>query len=408
MKNHKITLANVLIKKAINLQPGDILHIFSPIEVSDFTDILVEQAYKNKAKFVYVEYYNTNNDTARLKYSNDEFLDFYPDFLVNQKIDMLNEKVSLLKLRPGIEYEEETTFSKKMTALNAFNTAMMKYTKLKRKGKYFSSCSTVVPTLYWAKTLFPDESSNLQALEKLWSLYFEITGVYETDPLQYWEILISQIENRKTLLNSLELKKLHIFDNKSNFTLELPHNHLWVGGVEKNIDNVTSMPNFPTEEIFTTLCKYSLNGIVHSSKPLVFQNKLVDDFHFSFKDGKIVDYVAKIGQDFLKEILNTDIGSMYCGEIALLSGETKISSTNTIFKTTLLDENAACHLALGCAYTCNVKDTIPYDYQNFEKNELNFSKIHIDFMFGSKEINVVGYYENNREISIISNGEWCI
>ncbi len=167
------------------------------------------------------------------------------------------------------------------------------------------------------------------------------------------------------------------------------------------------MPNFPTEEVFCANLKDGINGFVKSSKPLVFQGNIIDDFSFKFIDGKIVEYQARVGEQYLKQLIEFDEGCSYVGEIAILAGETEISKTDTIYKHTLLDENSACHMAIGCAYAINVKGLTEKSAEAFSKYNINYSTNHSDFMFGTKKINVTGI-KNNQEYPILVNGEWAI
>ena len=162
----------------------------------------------------------------------------------------------------------------------------------------------------------------------------------------------------------------------------------------------------PTEEVFTLPKKNGVNGTVTSSKPLSYSGNLINNFSLTFKDGKVVDYKAEEGYDTLKELLESDEGSKYLGEVALVPFDSPISNSNIIFYNTLFDENAACHLAFGKAYpTCIVNG------DNLTTEELinkgaNDSIIHVDFMIGTKDLDITGITSDNKEMKIFTKGNW--
>ena len=165
--------------------------------------------------------------------------------------------------------------------------------------------------------------------------------------------------------------------------------------------------NMPTEEVFTLPKKNGVNGIVASSKPLSYGGNLINDFSLTFKDGKVVDFSAKEGYESLKNLLESDEGAKYLGEVALVPFDSPISNSNLIFYNTLFDENAACHLAFGKAYpTCLVNgDNLNQD--ELSQKGANNSIIHVDFMIGTNDLNIVGYTYDNKEIEVFKNGNWA-
>ena len=182
-------------------------------------------------------------------------------------------------------------------------------------------------------------------------------------------------------MNNKQYKKL-TFKNSlgTDLTIELPKNHIWAGG-NTVINGIETIANMPTEEIFTSPYKFGVNGIVYSSKPLVYNGSLIENFYLEFKDGEVVNFDAKIGKETLRQIIEYDENSKYLGEVALVDYDSPISKSNLIFYETLYDENAACHLALGSSYLECIK--VP----NF--NIVNKSNTHVDFMIGTKDLEVI-------------------
>ena len=157
----------------------------------------------------------------------------------------------------------------------------------------------------------------------------------------------------------------------------------------------------PTEEVFTTPNKYTANGIVYSSKPLVYNSSLIDEFFIEFKDGKVINFDAKIGKDILKSIIEIENGN-YLGEVALVDKLSPINQSNILFYETLYDENASCHLALG--------DGFPECIKSKKTNEelgVNESKTHVDFMIGTDDLEIIAETETDKKL-IMKNGTFVI
>jgi len=147
---------------------------------------------------------------------------------------------------------------------------------------------------------------------------------------------------------------------------------------------------------------------VVATKPLNYQGNLIEDFWLEFKDGKVVNYDAKKQKETLKNLVELDEGSSYLGEVALISYDSPISNSNILFLNTLFDENASCHLALGRAYPMNVKGGNDMTPEQLEKVGYNMSMAHSDFMFGSKDLDVVGTTKDGKKVTIFENGDFVV
>lgn len=163
----------------------------------------------------------------------------------------------------------------------------------------------------------------------------------------------------------------------------------------------------PTEEIFCLPHKYGVNGTLASTKPLVYGGNVINDFVLKFEKGRIVDFTAKEGEETLKHLIETDEGSHYLGEIALVPYSSPISDTNTVFYNTLYDENASCHFAIGSAYSSCIEGGNDIEAEDFDKYGINDSLTHVDFMVGSADLDIVGITHDGEEIQIFKDGNWA-
>ena len=203
-------------------------------------------------------------------------------------------------------------------------------------------------------------------------------------------------------LNSLNLRKLYYKNSLgTNLTIYLPEDYTFESA--KDNDVIVNMPSY---EIFASPIYNKTEGIVYSSMPLCYGGSVIDGFWLRFKEGKVVEYDAKSGKELLKSIIENDSNSAYLGECALVENDSPISNMNLVFGTTLLDENASCHLALGSGFCECLKNGINYSEKELLEKGINVSKIHVDFMIGTKDLSITGVTLDNKEVSIFENGNF--
>jgi aminopeptidase len=266
----------------------------------------------------------------------------------------------------------------------------------------------IVPNLEWGKKVFPDVPY-YEVIEKLWGVILEACRVREgEDVVENWKKHHAQLAEHREKLNKYNFKSLH-FKNKAgtDLVVNLVEGHIWGGGSEKGQNGVTFSPNIPTEEIFTMPHSHGVNGKVVATMPLSYQGVLIEDFWFEFKDGKVVDYGAKVGKEVLKTLVELDEGSSRLGEVALISHNSPISNMGILFYNTLFDENASCHLALGNAYTMNIKDGYTLSEEELMKKGYNKSMAHVDFMFGSSDMEIVGTTQDGKKVKVFTKGNFA-
>ncbi|HUS94071.1 MAG TPA: aminopeptidase [Patescibacteria group bacterium] len=165
-------------------------------------------------------------------------------------------------------------------------------------------------------------------------------------------------------------------------------------------------PNLPTEEVFTMLHRERTEGVVRATKPLSLRGVMVEDFTLSFHKGKVVDVEAALGKDMLQKLIDTDESAGRLGEVALGPHSSPISTSGLVFRNTLYDENAACHIALGKAYRFNHKDGPTISSEDFVKAGGNESIVHVDFMIGSQKMDVDGITPSGDREPLLRAGEW--
>lgn len=397
--------SKLAVKMGVNIQKDDLLVINSPIETADFARLIAEEAYALGARDVVIHYNDQKFTKIKLQNSSLQTILDVPEWLSESYNYYARKGAAFISISAsdpdglkGVSVEKIGSYQKgRSLALKEYFESTMS-----NKCRW---CVLSIPTEAWAKKVFPNDSVNI-AIEKLWSAIASATRVDSNDPVNKWNIHNKNLREKITFLNNNNFKSLHIkSSNGTDLVLELPQGHLWAGGSEKDVNGIFFNANMPTEEIFTLPKKTGVNGIVYSSKPLSYSGNLINNFSLTFKDGKVVNFTAEEGYDILKQLLDSDEGAKYLGEVALVPWDSPISNSKLIFFNTLFDENAACHLALGRAYPC-LKDADKLTKEELSLLGVNDSLIHVDFMIGTEDLNITGLTYNDEEIQIFLNGNW--
>ena len=268
-------------------------------------------------------------------------------------------------------------------------------------------CIAGVPVEAWAREVFP-ELSPAEALYRLWVLILEVSRADGEDPESAWETHNASFEKTKRFLND------HAFDalryeasNGTDLTVGLPAGHVWDGGAGRTQDGVTFFPNIPTEEVFTSPDRLRADGVVRSALPLVHAGQVVRDFWLRFEGGQVVDFGAEQGHEVLRHILETDEGARRAISESLVSKNTPIRQSDTLFYDTLYDENASCHLALGMGFPECVAGGTKLSKDALLEHGVNQSATHVDFMVGTDDMNIYGLDADGTETPIFVNGQWA-
>ncbi len=400
--------AKLIVKVGINVQAGEPMVISSPIEGAEFTRLLAKHAYEAGASEVHV---NWNDEViTRLKYENApmEVFENYPLWFADGLEDFAKKGAGFVSIHAQDPELLKGIDSKKIAAANKSASMALKEWRKYTMNDLNSWCVISIPTKNWAKRVFPDLSDD-EALEKLWDAIFKATRMDQQDPVEAWKEHLDTLQEKVKFLNEKKFKSLHYTaSNGTDLVVELPEGHIWAGGGGDNSKGTYFVANMPTEEVFTMPHKDGINGIVYSTKPLNYSGSLIDEFSVTFKDGKVVDFKAKVGEEVLKDLLDIDEGAKHLGEVALVPYSSPISQSNIVFLNTLFDENASCHFAFGKAYPTNIEGGENMTDEELEKSGVNNSLTHVDFMVGSADLSIVGETNDGEKVQIFKDGEWAI
>ncbi|RFB18094.1 aminopeptidase [Bacillus sp. HNG] len=398
--------ADLAVRVGVNVQKGQNLLINAPISAVEYVRKVVKKAYEAGARNVYIEWNDDEITRTRFDLAPDEaFLD-YPMWKAKGMEDLAENGAAFLSiissnpdLLKGVNPERIANANK--TA----GKALEKYRNYSQADK-ISWSVIAVPSESWAEKVFPDLSAEEQ-VEKLWDAIFQATRVDVDNPVQAWKEHNATLHAKVEYLNKKKYKKLHYKAPGTDLVVELPEDHVWIGGGGENEQNIEFVANMPTEEVFTVPKKDGVNGFVSSTKPLNYGGSLIDEFTLTFENGRIIDVKAVTGEDTLKRLIETDEGSHYLGEVALVPHSSPISQSKILFYNTLFDENASNHFAIGNAYAFCIEGGKTMSRDELVKKGANSSITHVDFMVGSGEMDIDGITADGKIEPVFRNGNWA-
>lgn len=389
----------LLLEKCVDYHNSKILFICYDKEIEDFIKIIMKKAKELGIEEFYLdkidieEEYNIlkNNSIEELKkrkYFDKSIWDDYAKKNANFLI-IDTEQPHVLD---DIETEKIATMTRQKRESRPVYRKMVEHCRL-------SWCIAAYPGKRWAKEVFPNSPDSYHELKE--SIY-KICMVDKESPLESWDLQLARNEKIIKYLNSLSLEKIHYRNGLgTDLTIYLPENYSFDSAKDNKV-----IVNMPSYEVFASPIYNKTDGIVYSSMPLCYGSMIIEDFWLKFKDGKVIDYDAKKGKEILKEIIESDEQSCYLGECALVEYDSPISNLGIIFKTTLIDENASCHLALGSGFPECIKDGIGMDDDELLSHGINVSKNHVDFMIGTPDLSIIGTTNTGLEIPIFKNGNF--
>ena len=397
--------AQLIVRKGVNVQKGQEVLIFAELDQPEFVKLVVEEAYKAKAKKVTVEWSYQPLDKLHVRYQTLKTLGTVTDFQKARQqhwCDTMPARIHLISEDPdGLKGMN----TEKLAKARQMSYPILKPYVDKREGNQ-QWCIAAVPGAAWAKKVFPGLRTSA-AIEKLWEAILFTSRVTD-DPLAAWEQHNKNLHDRCAYLNSLGIEKLHYTaDNGTDLTVGMIPEALFCGGEETTRQGIAFNPNIPSEECFISPKRGEAEGVVYSTKPLSYQGQLIDNFSIRFENGKAVEAKAEVGEDLLNTMISMDEGAAYLGECALVPERSPIAESGLLFYNTLFDENAACHLALGMGYADTIADHHNKTLEECRQLGINDSMIHEDFMIGCDSMNIDAITRDGKVIPIFRAGNWA-
>jgi aminopeptidase len=358
---------------------------------------IAENAYRRGARFVEPVYYDPYVKRARLEHAPEDTLDFVPEWYGHRMLALGDEHAARIvfvpRVSPGVLQSVDPKRAGRdqlpdlRERLEVINKRLVNWTILP------------YPTQPWAELVHPELDAGA-ALAKLTEELVHVCRLDEDDPVAAWRERNEQLHSAAKRLTDRRFDAMRLNGPGTDITIGLLPTSVWEGGTTSTIDGVEHLPNLPTEEVFTTPDPTRADGVVRATKPLDIAGTIVSGLTVRFEGGLAVDIQAETGVDILRERAAYDDDASRLGELALVDREGRIGPLGTVFYNTLLDENAASHIALGNAYELTVGS------EDVEK--INKSAIHLDFMIGGNDVDVTGITADGDEVPVLCDGTWQI
>lgn len=398
--------AELTVYVGLNVQKGQDILINTTTDTIEFTRLVVKKAYEAGAKNVTVNYSDPVQSRTRYELAPDEAFTEYPEWSVVQRNEIIDNQGSFLwidaedpDLLTGIPAKRLSDTQK------AAGKALARYRQAVGSDKVAWSI-VAIPSQKWAAKVFPDLEPEKQ-IEALWDAIFTTVRIGRGDAVSLWKEHIEFLEKRAAQLNDHRFEKLHYTAPGTDLTIGLPDKHIWMSGASKTPQGNPFIANMPTEEVYTVPLKNEVDGFVRNTKPLVYQGNIIDGFTLTFENGKIVGSEAETGQELLNEMISSDEGAAYLGEVALVPHQSPISDSGLLFFNTLFDENASNHLAIGDSYPTCYEGARELEREQLAEIGLNTSIVHEDFMIGSAEMDIDGIKADGSKIPVFRKGNWA-
>ena len=400
--------AALIVRTGANVQPGQVVQLTVSVEQHEFAAMVMEECYKAGAKKVNVDWTYDVQSRLNYLYAEQETL----STVLPWEEAKLKQMVEDLPCRIYIASEDPDAMNGvdpvKLSAVMQSRGKIMKPYRNAIDGKH-QWLIAAYPSVKWAKKCFP-ELDDAEAVDRLWDAILKTVRVREDgDPVEAWKKHTDFIEQKVAWLNAQGFSSLRYKSaNGTDFTVDLIPGAKWEGaGAINNENGVFYIPNMPTEEIFTSPLAGKCEGTFVAVKPLSWNSQLIEDFSITFENGRAVSCKAAKGQELLERMIKMDDGASMLGEVALVPKESPVNQCGFLFYETLFDENACCHVALGMGF----KEVLPggddLTMEEAQKQGLNDSIIHVDFMIGADDLSIDGVRPDGSAAAVFRNGTWA-
>jgi aminopeptidase len=379
-----------------NVQPGQLVAVTSFIGKEELTRKVTRAAYKRGAKYVDVVYFDQWVKRARIELADEETLDYIPPWMSQRLLYLSDEHAARVSLSgPHAPHA--------LDGLDPARAGRDLLPFLPEVGEVVnrmttSWCIVPAPTRSWAEIVYP-ELGREEAYETLWEAVAHICRLESDDPAAAWMERCATLKANALRLTERRFDALHLHGPGTDLTIGLLPSGDWAAGDLVTVDGRRHSPNLPTEEVFTTPDPERVDGHVTATMPLELVGSVVSGIRVEFEDGRAIKIDADEGADALRTVASRDDGASRLGEIALVDNEGRIGPLETVFLDTLIDENAATHIALGDGYDHPVEDFA-------DKARINKSVIHVDFMIGSADVAVDGITHGGETVPVLRQGAW--
>jgi aminopeptidase len=387
--------ADLVVGFAANLQRGQILSIGSEIGKEALTRAIAASGYRRGAKFVDASYFDLHVKRARLEHADEDTLDFVPPWYGERILELGRLRAARVGLtgpaHPGL-----------LSDLDPRRVGRDQLPAVRETGQVVNERTTnwtavPCPTRPWAQLVHPDLDPE-EAWVRLCQEILHVCRLDTEDPVAAWRERADTLVAAAGRVTERRFDALRLVGPGTDLTVGLLPTSKFLAARFETVDGIVHLPNLPSEEIFTAPDPQRAEGVVRATKPLVLGGSIIRGLEVEFRDGRAVRIDADENAEVLRSYAARDEHANRLGELALVDGDGRVGALDTVFFDTLLDENAASHIALGHAYQMCVDDE--------DIGRINESTIHVDFMIGSPAVRVLGLAPDGTETPVLVDGAW--
>lgn len=394
---------DLLVNRCLDFSKSNSLFISCDKVNKNFVDEIISKIDKGKVTDIYIDMDDVFEKHDKLKNMSIEEIESDKYFDKSIWDEYAKKDAAFLMIDTEFPHVMDDIEPEKITKVKEIARKSRPIFRRKESTMEISWCIAACPNEIWAKDIFKDDDNAYQKLEEL---IYKCCMVDQENPIESWDKYLEKSKKLADKLNSLKIESLHYKNGLgTDLNIVLPKDVIWQSAAsETSFDCIVNMPTY---EIFTSPDYTGTNGIVYNALPLMYGGKLVDKFSIEFKDGKAVNWKAESGEEILKGIIEGDERSSYLGEVALVNHNSPISNTGVVFGTTLFDENASCHLALGDGFPECINDGSKMSKEELLLHGINQCPNHVDFMIGTSDLEIEAKTKEGI-IKIFENGNFVI
>ena len=394
-REHLERLADLAVTTGANVQPGQIVTVGADPAAAELVHAVAESAYRLGARFVDVHYFDPQVKRIRVEHAPEDTLEYVPPWYGERLLALGEHRAARIVLAP-------LTPPGLLDGLDPARAGRDGLPFLKEAFRVINDRTTnwtivPYPTESWARAVAGADDAEGSPAE-LENAVAHVCRLDEPDPAAAWRERMDALEAAAARLNERRFEALRFEGPGTDLTVGLLPTSRWMAARMSTVDGIEHVANIPSEEVATAPDPRRVDGVVRSTKPLEVGGALVRGLRVRFEGGRAVEIDADENADALRGRCGVDEGASRLGEVALVDRESRIGQLDTIFMNTLLDENAASHVALGNAYAISVGED--------DLDRINESAIHIDFMIGSDEVEVTGLARGGEQVPVLRGGAW--
>ena len=400
--------ARLIVKQGVNLSAGEFLAVAAPVTAADLVREVARVAYAEGCRKVMVLWNDQTLTRLAYEHQSEQELTTIPAYQIGSRDYILDNEGAYVNILSENPHLLDGIPAELVAKAGRASSVALKRFRESTNTNVTRWCLVAYPSPEWAKTMFPRLGEE-EGVEKMWQYMHKTLRLDTPDPLAAWKEHENNLKRRSEYLNNAHIKTFHYQNSLgTDFTVGMPKGYKFTGAVEKSAKGVFFTANMPTEEVFCSPHRMTAEGTLVSALPLIHSGKIIENFSITFKKGRIESYRAERGEDVLKGIIETDEGSHYLGEIALVGYNSPIQNLKTLFYNTLFDENASCHFAIGRGFPVCLEGGAGMTREQLTAAGVNDSLEHVDFMVGTKDLSITALTEDGQTLTIFENGDWVI